>query len=50
MNDKKRPYTALLIGGLTFAILTVALGAAELQAPMIVVCAMIAVLWIEDLE
>lgn len=57
MNDKKRPYTALLIGGLTFAILTVALGAWGLRLPMIasacafLACAVLATLWIsEDLE
>ena len=57
MNDKKRPYTALLIGGLTFAILTVALGAWGLRPPMtasasaLLVCAVLATLWIsEDLE
>ena len=59
MNDKKRPYTALLIGGLTFAILTVALGAWGLRPQMIasasasafLVCAVLATLWIsEDLE
>lgn len=57
MNDKKRPYTALLIGGFTSAILTVALGAWGLRLPMIasacafLACAVLATLWIsEDLE
>lgn len=57
MNDKKRPYTALLVGGLTAAILTAASGAGGLRDPMIasasafLVCALLATLWIsEDLE
>ena len=57
MNDKKRPYAALLVGGFASAILTVALGAWGLRLPMIasasafLVCAVLATLWIsEDLE
>ena len=57
MNDKKRPYAALLVGWFASAILTVALGAWGLRLPMIasasafLVCAVLATLWIsEDLE